>query len=222
MDLGLSYLSTAAKQGVNLLEALRQLFNEGPWVSAAPGAGPGIIGPQVHPWHRVLEHLAWCPRRAHLNSYPCSSTTTSAVAPEPSGHGQFLCLDCLPSAEARPDYRASRRLCVRWFSISWYGSAARLHGRRPLGIRRRWRDGRTFRSESVFALTPADPMSTLSTLHRRCDAPWVPVGGLGVEGSRLESVVGCGPPVPSVRFVTRLPAGRMVRRHRDRPARRDR
>jgi transposase len=35
-----SYLSTAAKQGVNRLEALRQLFNDGPWMPAAPGAGP--------------------------------------------------------------------------------------------------------------------------------------------------------------------------------------
>ena len=35
-----SYLSTAAKQGVNRLEALRQLFGDGPWMPAAPGAGP--------------------------------------------------------------------------------------------------------------------------------------------------------------------------------------
>jgi len=35
-----SYLSTAAKQGVNRLEALRQLFNDGPWMAAAPGTGP--------------------------------------------------------------------------------------------------------------------------------------------------------------------------------------
>lgn len=35
-----SYLSTAAKQGVNRLEVLRQLFNDGPWMPAAPGAGP--------------------------------------------------------------------------------------------------------------------------------------------------------------------------------------
>ena len=35
-----SYLSTAAKQGVNRLEALRQLFNDGPWMPAAAGAGP--------------------------------------------------------------------------------------------------------------------------------------------------------------------------------------
>jgi hypothetical protein len=35
-----SYLSTAAKQGVNRLEALRQLFNGEPWMPAAPGAGP--------------------------------------------------------------------------------------------------------------------------------------------------------------------------------------
>jgi hypothetical protein len=35
-----SYLSTAAKQGVNRLEALRKLFNGEPWMPAAPGAGP--------------------------------------------------------------------------------------------------------------------------------------------------------------------------------------
>jgi len=35
-----SYLSTAAKQGVNRLEALRQLFNGEAWMPAAPGAGP--------------------------------------------------------------------------------------------------------------------------------------------------------------------------------------
>ena len=35
-----SYLSTAAKQGVNLLDALQQLFNGEPWMPAAPGAGP--------------------------------------------------------------------------------------------------------------------------------------------------------------------------------------
>jgi len=35
-----SYLSTAAKQGMNRLEALRQLFNGEPWMPAAPGAGP--------------------------------------------------------------------------------------------------------------------------------------------------------------------------------------
>lgn len=35
-----SYLSTAAKQGVNRLEALRQLFNGEPWMPAAPGASP--------------------------------------------------------------------------------------------------------------------------------------------------------------------------------------
>jgi len=35
-----SYLSTAAKQGINRLEALRQLFGDGPWMPAAPGAGP--------------------------------------------------------------------------------------------------------------------------------------------------------------------------------------
>ena len=35
-----SYLSTAAKQGVNRLEALRRLFDDGPWMPAAPGAGP--------------------------------------------------------------------------------------------------------------------------------------------------------------------------------------
>lgn len=35
-----SYLSTAAKQGVNRLEALRQLFNDGPWMPAAAEAGP--------------------------------------------------------------------------------------------------------------------------------------------------------------------------------------
>ncbi|MHB8246457.1 MAG: hypothetical protein ACYDGN_14135 [Acidimicrobiales bacterium] len=35
-----SYLSTAAKQGVNRLQVLRQLFNDGPWMPAAPGAGP--------------------------------------------------------------------------------------------------------------------------------------------------------------------------------------
>lgn len=35
-----SYLSTAAKQGVNRLEALRQLFNDGAWMPATPGAGP--------------------------------------------------------------------------------------------------------------------------------------------------------------------------------------
>jgi len=35
-----SYLSTAAKQGVNRLEALRQLFAGEPWMPATPGAGP--------------------------------------------------------------------------------------------------------------------------------------------------------------------------------------
>ena len=35
-----SYLSTAARQGVNRLEALRQLFNGAPWMPATPGAGP--------------------------------------------------------------------------------------------------------------------------------------------------------------------------------------
>jgi hypothetical protein len=35
-----SYLSTAAKQSVNRLEALRRLFDDGPWMPAAPGAGP--------------------------------------------------------------------------------------------------------------------------------------------------------------------------------------
>lgn len=35
-----SYLSTAAKQSVNRLEALRQLFNDEPWMLNAPGAGP--------------------------------------------------------------------------------------------------------------------------------------------------------------------------------------
>jgi transposase len=35
-----SYLSTAAKQGVNRLQALRELFDDGPWMPAAPGAGP--------------------------------------------------------------------------------------------------------------------------------------------------------------------------------------
>lgn len=35
-----SYLSTAAKQGMNRLEALQQLFNGDPWMPAAPGAGP--------------------------------------------------------------------------------------------------------------------------------------------------------------------------------------
>ena len=35
-----SYLSTAAKQGVNRLEALHQLFNGGPWMPAAHAAGP--------------------------------------------------------------------------------------------------------------------------------------------------------------------------------------
>ena len=35
-----SYLSTAAKQGINRLQALRQLFDDGPWMPAAPGAGP--------------------------------------------------------------------------------------------------------------------------------------------------------------------------------------
>lgn len=35
-----SYLSTAAKQGMNRLEALQQLFNGKPWMPSAPGAGP--------------------------------------------------------------------------------------------------------------------------------------------------------------------------------------
>lgn len=35
-----SYLSTANKQGVNLLDALQQLFNANPWTPTAPGAGP--------------------------------------------------------------------------------------------------------------------------------------------------------------------------------------
>ncbi|MHB8288058.1 MAG: IS66 family transposase, partial [Acidimicrobiales bacterium] len=35
-----SYLSTAAKQGINRLEALRELFNGEPWMPVAPGAGP--------------------------------------------------------------------------------------------------------------------------------------------------------------------------------------
>lgn len=35
-----SYLSTAAKQGVNRLEALRQLFNDEPWMPTAPGTSP--------------------------------------------------------------------------------------------------------------------------------------------------------------------------------------
>ena len=35
-----SYLSTAAKQGVNRLQALRQLFGDGPWMPAASAAGP--------------------------------------------------------------------------------------------------------------------------------------------------------------------------------------
>ncbi len=35
-----SYLSSAVKQGVNRLEALRQLFNGEPWMPATPGAGP--------------------------------------------------------------------------------------------------------------------------------------------------------------------------------------
>ena len=33
-----SYLSTAAKQGVNRLDALQQLFNGDPWMPTAPGA----------------------------------------------------------------------------------------------------------------------------------------------------------------------------------------
>jgi transposase len=35
-----SYLSTAAKQGVNRLGALQQLFNGDPWLPAQPGIGP--------------------------------------------------------------------------------------------------------------------------------------------------------------------------------------
>ncbi|MGC8513455.1 MAG: hypothetical protein ACP5P1_10540 [Acidimicrobiales bacterium] len=35
-----SYPSTAAKQGVNPLEALRQPFNYEPWTPAAPDTGP--------------------------------------------------------------------------------------------------------------------------------------------------------------------------------------
>ena len=35
-----SYLSTAAKQGMNRLEALQQLFNGDPWMPAALGASP--------------------------------------------------------------------------------------------------------------------------------------------------------------------------------------
>lgn len=35
-----SYLSTAAKQGVNLLDALQGLFNGNPWIPASPGPGP--------------------------------------------------------------------------------------------------------------------------------------------------------------------------------------
>jgi hypothetical protein len=35
-----SYLSTAAKQGMNRLEALQRLFNGDTWMPAAPGASP--------------------------------------------------------------------------------------------------------------------------------------------------------------------------------------
>lgn len=35
-----SYLSTAAKQGVNLLDALQRLFSGNPWMPTAPGADP--------------------------------------------------------------------------------------------------------------------------------------------------------------------------------------
>ena len=35
-----SYLSTAAKQGVNLFDALRRLFDGNPWMPATPGSGP--------------------------------------------------------------------------------------------------------------------------------------------------------------------------------------
>lgn len=35
-----SYLSTAAKQGVNLLDALQQLFDGNPWMPTGPGADP--------------------------------------------------------------------------------------------------------------------------------------------------------------------------------------
>ena len=35
-----SYLSTATKQGVNLLDALQRLFNRDPWMPTAPGTPP--------------------------------------------------------------------------------------------------------------------------------------------------------------------------------------
>jgi transposase len=35
-----SYLSTATKQGVNLLDALQQLFDGNPWIPTHPGAEP--------------------------------------------------------------------------------------------------------------------------------------------------------------------------------------
>ena len=35
-----SYLSSAAKQGVNRLEAIQTLFTGNPWMPAPPGAGP--------------------------------------------------------------------------------------------------------------------------------------------------------------------------------------
>jgi transposase len=35
-----SYLSTASKQGINLLDALQRLFNNNPWMPASKGASP--------------------------------------------------------------------------------------------------------------------------------------------------------------------------------------
>ena len=35
-----SYLSTATKQGVNLFDALQQLYNQNPWMPTVPGTGP--------------------------------------------------------------------------------------------------------------------------------------------------------------------------------------
>ena len=46
-----SYLSTAAKWGIDALDALTQLFTDGPWLPAA--IRPGRIATGTYPCHAV-------------------------------------------------------------------------------------------------------------------------------------------------------------------------
>ncbi len=86
-----SNLSSDGKQGVNSLQALHQLFDDGPWMCAAPSAGPSAIGPPAHPWHRVPEHPQWSPRRAHLNScHPSRHSSRDCRATRHSGAASLV------------------------------------------------------------------------------------------------------------------------------------